>query len=57
MRSERFDAPQFVAIGLCSAKQTGLSREEILARLSKSLPDAVDKYTPEGRIPAASEAA
>jgi uncharacterized protein YidB (DUF937 family) len=34
------------------AKQTGLSREEILARLSRDLPDAVDKYTPEGRIPA-----
>ena len=31
--------------------QTGLSREEILSRLSKNLPDAVDKYTPDGRIP------
>jgi len=37
------------------SEQTGLSREEILARLSKSLPEAVDKYTPEGRIPAATE--
>ena len=35
------------------SEQTGLSREEILARLSKNLPDAVDKYTPEGRIPTA----
>jgi uncharacterized protein YidB (DUF937 family) len=35
------------------SKQTGLSREEILARLSRELPDAVDKYTPQGRIPAA----
>ncbi|RYF29916.1 MAG: DUF937 domain-containing protein, partial [Comamonadaceae bacterium] len=34
------------------ATQTGLSREEILARLSKQLPEAVDKYTPDGRIPA-----
>jgi uncharacterized protein YidB (DUF937 family) len=34
-------------------KETGLSREDILARLSKTLPDAVDKYTPEGKIPAA----
>ena len=34
-------------------KQTGLSREEILVRLSRELPDAVDKYTPEGRLPAA----
>jgi uncharacterized protein YidB (DUF937 family) len=36
-------------------RQTGLSREEILSRLSKNLPDAVDKYTPEGRIPTVSE--
>jgi uncharacterized protein YidB (DUF937 family) len=34
-------------------QQTGLSREEILARLSKTLPEAVDKYTPEGRLPGA----
>jgi uncharacterized protein YidB (DUF937 family) len=34
------------------SKQTGLSREEILARLSHELPDAVDKYTPQGRLPA-----
>jgi uncharacterized protein YidB (DUF937 family) len=37
------------------SEQTELTREEILARLSKSLPDAVDKYTPEGRIPTAAE--
>lgn len=35
------------------SQQTGLSREELLSRLSKNLPDAVDKYTPEGRIPTA----
>ena len=33
------------------ATQTGLSREEILARLSRDLPDAVDRYTPHGRLP------
>jgi len=33
------------------SQQTGLSREEILAKLSKELPTAVDKYTPEGRLP------
>jgi len=33
------------------ARQTGLSRQEIVARLTRELPDAVDKYTPEGRIP------
>jgi len=34
------------------SQQTGLSREELLARLSRELPDAVDKYTPQGRLPA-----
>ena len=34
-------------------QQTGLSQEELLARLSRELPSAVDKYTPEGRLPAA----
>ncbi len=33
------------------SQQTGLSREELLSRLSRELPDAVDKYTPEGRLP------
>lgn len=37
------------------SQQTGLSREEILSRLSKNLPNAVDKYTPQGRIPTAAE--
>src|SRR5262245_34872519 len=37
------------------SQHTGLSREEILARLSKTLPEAVDKYTPDGRIPSAAE--
>jgi uncharacterized protein YidB (DUF937 family) len=32
-------------------QQTGLSRDELLARLSRELPKAVDKYTPDGRIP------
>jgi uncharacterized protein YidB (DUF937 family) len=32
-------------------QQTGLSREELLARLSRELPKAVDQYTPEGRVP------
>ena len=34
------------------AQHTGPSRDEILSRLSRDLPDAVDKYTPEGRLPA-----
>jgi uncharacterized protein YidB (DUF937 family) len=32
-------------------QQTGLSQEELLARLSRELPAAVDKYTPAGRLP------
>jgi uncharacterized protein YidB (DUF937 family) len=37
------------------AQQTGLSREEILARLARELPEAVDKYTPHGRLPGADD--
>ena len=32
-------------------KQTGLSQAELLSRLSRELPSAVDQYTPDGRIP------
>jgi uncharacterized protein YidB (DUF937 family) len=32
-------------------QQTGLPREEILSRLSRELPKAVDQYTPQGRLP------
>ena len=34
------------------AGQTGLSKEEILSRLSRTLPEAVDRYTPNGSLPA-----
>jgi uncharacterized protein YidB (DUF937 family) len=37
------------------SKQTGLSQQELLARLSRELPDAVDKYTPQGRLPTEAE--
>jgi uncharacterized protein YidB (DUF937 family) len=37
------------------SKQTGLSRDELLARLCRELPNAVDKYTPEGRLPTEAE--
>ena len=33
-------------------QQTGLSQQELLARLSRELPTAIDKYTPDGRLPA-----
>ena len=39
------------------AQQTGLSREELLSRLTRELPTAVDKLTPEGRLPTEDEAA
>jgi len=35
------------------SRATGLSQDELLSRLSRELPSAVDKYTPEGRISAA----
>ena len=37
------------------SKQTGLSREELVARLCRELPAAVDKYTPQGRLPTEAE--
>ena len=39
------------------SQQTGLSRQELLSRLTRELPDAVDKLTPEGRLPTEEEAA
>jgi uncharacterized protein YidB (DUF937 family) len=35
--------------------QTGLSRDELLSRLRSVLPTAVDKLTPEGRLPTEAE--
>jgi uncharacterized protein YidB (DUF937 family) len=37
--------------------QTGMSREELLAGLSRELPKAVDQLTPDGRLPTEQEAA
>lgn len=37
------------------SEKTGLSRDELLTRLSRELPRAVDQYTPEGRIPSEAE--
>ena len=33
------------------AKATGLNKDDLLARLSKTLPQAVDGLTPQGRVP------
>lgn len=32
-------------------RQTGMPRDEILERLARNLPDAVNEWTPEGRVP------
>ena len=39
------------------SEHTGLSREELLSRLTRELPAAVDNLTPEGRLPTEDEAA
>jgi uncharacterized protein YidB (DUF937 family) len=39
------------------SQHTGLSREELLSRLTRELPAAVDKFTPDGRLPNEDEAA
>ena len=39
------------------SQHTGLSRDELLSRLSRELPNAVDQMTPEGRLPTEAEAA
>jgi uncharacterized protein YidB (DUF937 family) len=38
------------------AQHTGLSRNDLLAGLSRELPDAIDQLTPEGRLPTEEEA-
>ena len=37
-------------------QHTGQSREQVLSRLTQALPETIDKYTPEGRIPTPDEA-
>jgi uncharacterized protein YidB (DUF937 family) len=37
-------------------QKTGLSRADLLERLSKTLPDAVNHLTPQGRLPTEAEA-
>jgi uncharacterized protein YidB (DUF937 family) len=39
------------------SRQTGLSRDDLLAGLSQQLPDLIDQLTPHGRPPSAEEAA
>ena len=37
-------------------RKTGLPRNELLLRLNAALPEVVDRFTPEGRVPTESEA-
>ena len=37
-------------------QQTGLPRQQLLSELSEELPDAVDQFTPDGRLPTEQEA-
>ncbi|MCB8821449.1 YidB family protein [Microvirga rosea] len=37
-------------------QRTGVPRQELLSELSQELPDAVDQFTPEGRLPTEQEA-
>jgi uncharacterized protein YidB (DUF937 family) len=39
------------------SRQTGITREDLLAGLSQHLPDLVDQLTPKGRLPTEEEAA
>jgi uncharacterized protein YidB (DUF937 family) len=36
-------------------RETGLPRDEVLSELSEELPDAVDRFTPDGRLPTEEE--
>jgi uncharacterized protein YidB (DUF937 family) len=38
------------------SRQTGMSRDDLLAALSRHLPQVVDQLTPHGRLPSAGEA-
>ena len=38
------------------AQQTGLSKQELVSRLTRDLPKAVDSFTPAGRLPTEEEA-
>lgn len=46
---ERAIGPQTLA---ALEQRTGLSKSELLTRLSRDLPSAIDRYSPDGRLPA-----
>ena len=57
LRSEQFEQVIGPEVLDTLAQHTGLSREELLSRLTQDLPAAVDKFSPAGRLPTEDEAA
>ncbi len=57
LRTEQFEQAVGPEVLSTLSQHTGLSREELLARLTRDLPAAVDKFTPGGRLPTEDEAA
>jgi uncharacterized protein YidB (DUF937 family) len=50
---ERAIGPEILA---ALSERTGLSRQDLLTRLTRALPEAVDNLTPDGRLPTEQEA-
>lgn len=57
LRTEQFEQAIGPEVLSTLSQHTGLSREELLSRLTQDLPAAVDKFTPGGRLPTEDEAA
>ena len=57
LRTDQFEQAIGPEVLSTLAQHTGLSSDELLARLTQDLPAAVDKFTPGGRLPTADEAA
>ena len=56
LRSEQIEQAIGPEVLNTLSQHTGLSREELLSRLTQDLPAAVDKFTPAGRLPTEDEA-
>jgi uncharacterized protein YidB (DUF937 family) len=57
LRSEQIEQAIGPEVLSTLSQRTGLSSEELLSRLTRDLPAAVDKFTPAGRLPTEDEAA
>lgn len=56
LRSEQFEQAIGPEVLDTLSQHTGLSKAELLSRLTKDLPAAVDNFTPAGRLPTEDEA-